>query len=225
MKINNNRSDSSRMNPCPLCYHKFTGIFHQDKTRTYHRCPKCILIFVDRLDLLTPEEEKTRYDLHQNDPIDTGYRKHLNQLAEPLLAHLGPKSQKGLDFGSGPGPTLSLMLKEAGQHMTLYDPFYAPHSEVLREKYDFVTCTETVEHFHNPGQEWHLLTSLVKPGGWLGIMTSMINDLALFRNWYYKDDDTHVCFYSEATFQFLATRDHLSVEIINDNVILFQIRK
>ena len=200
-------------------------MFHQDKTRTYHRCPECFLIFVDRDDLLTPGEEKVRYDLHQNDPKDPRYRKHLNQLAQPLLARLGPTSQNGLDFGSGPGPTLSLVLDEAGHHMTLYDPFYAPDDESLQKRYDFVTCTETMEHFHHPGEEWLLLTSLIKPGGWLGIMTSLINGPDSFPNWYYKDDDTHVCFYSEATFQFLATRDHLSVEIINDNVILFQIRK
>jgi len=44
---------------------------------------------------------------------DPRYRRFLARLAEPLIAHL-PKGARGLDFGCGPGPTLSLMLREAG---------------------------------------------------------------------------------------------------------------
>jgi 16S rRNA G1207 methylase RsmC len=29
-----------------------------------------------------------------------------------------------LDFGCGPGPTLSILLAEQGQQVDLYDPFY-----------------------------------------------------------------------------------------------------
>lgn len=222
MKIINNLSDYKKMKSCPLCYHKFTGVFHQDKTRTYHRCPICCLFFVDRGDLLTPGEEKARYDQHQNDPSDPDYRRFLSQLADPLVEKLGPGPQKGLDFGSGPGPTLSLMFEEHGHDMTLYDPFYAPYPEVLDETYDFVTCSETIEHFCHPGQEWPLLLSLVKPGGWLGIMTSMLEAPEDFSHWHYKDDDTHVSFFSRQTFRYLAQRDRLFVEFNGDNVILFQ---
>lgn len=206
---------------CPLCSYPNTRDFHQDSDRTYLRCPACNLIFVNRAALLEPEEEKARYDLHQNHPDDPRYLNFLNQLAEPLLERLDPPPLTGLDFGSGPGPTLSIMLAEQGYQMQIYDPYYAPHRHVLKETYDFVTCSETIEHFYTPHHEWRLLVDLVKPGGWLGIMTLLLSSPDQFPNWYFKNDLTHVSFFSRETFRYLSVQDHLSVEFIGDNVILF----
>jgi hypothetical protein len=64
---------------------------------------------------------------------------------------------------------------------------------------------------------------LVKPGGWLGIMTRLLEDPGAFGTWYYKEEDTHVCFYSRATFRYLAARDGLDVEFIGKDVILFRV--
>jgi len=160
--------------PCPLCLHPETNAFYRDADRDYHRCTQCALIFVSRADLLSAQEEKERYDLHENNPDDPGYRHFLSQLINPLLSKIGPPPLLGLDFGSGPGPTLSVMLEEQGYRIKLYDPFYAPHIETLEQTYDFVTCTETLEHFNDPNKEWDLLIKLVKPGGWLGLMTLMV---------------------------------------------------
>ncbi|MGB2360319.1 MAG: methyltransferase, partial [Porticoccaceae bacterium] len=57
--------------------------------------------------------EKAIYDQHQNSPDDLQYRRFLSRLTEPLLERLGPCS-RGLDFGCGPGPTLSVMMAEQG---------------------------------------------------------------------------------------------------------------
>ncbi len=206
---------------CPLCAHPTTQPFHADPDRDYLHCPRCDLIFVEREALLGPAAEKARYDRHENDPTDPAYRHFLNQLVQPLLARLGPPPLKGLDFGSGPGPTLSIMLAEQGYPMRIYDPFYAPNPQVLDETYDFVTCTETLEHFYTPHIEWHELVNLVKPGGWLGIMTRIHPSPEDFPAWSYKNDDTHVSFYSQKTFTFLADQDDLHVDFIGDNVILF----
>ena len=206
---------------CPLCTHPETHRFYADSDRAYFSCQVCDLIFVERDALLNPLEEKARYDLHDNDPDNTGYREFLSQLAQPLINRLGPAPLKGLDFGSGPGPTLTIMLAEQGHAMRIYDPFYAPNPQVLEEIYDFVTCSETIEHFHTPCVEWDLLVNLVKPGGWLGIMTLMHPKLIDFPDWYFKNDLTHVSFFSQKTFKFLAHRDGLHITIINDNVILF----
>jgi hypothetical protein len=43
------------------------------------------------------------------------------------------------------------MLAEAGHAMALYDPFFRPDPAALERDYDFITCTETAEHFHHPG--------------------------------------------------------------------------
>ena len=204
---------------CPFCQFTHANPFYRGALRSYLRCPRCKLIFVSRKDLLSNKQEKARYDLHENSLKDKGYRQFLNQFIFPLLERIGPPPQKGLDFGSGPGPVLSMMLESKGYQMALYDPYYAPNEDVLKKRYDFVTCTETIEHFHDPGKEWRLLLKLVKPSGWLGIMTQLVEDIDDFPNMHYITDMTHVSFFSHDTFRFLAKKDNLHVEFQGDNLI------
>ncbi|BDY06922.1 class I SAM-dependent methyltransferase [Ferrimonas sp. YFM] len=206
---------------CPLCQHHQTQHYHQDKKRHYFQCARCELVFADPNALLPPSAEKHQYDQHQNDPADQGYRRFLSRVAQPLMQRLAPGSQ-GLDFGCGPGPTLSLMLEEAGHSVALYDPYFHPDRAPLRSHYDFVTCTEAIEHFYRPGREWQLLLELVRPGGTLALMTKLVKDRQAFANWHYKNDPTHVSFFSRTTFEFLAQRDDLTVEFIGNDVVLLQ---
>ena len=207
---------------CPLCQRQQTHPLYHDRFRSYLRCQNCDLIFVSRGDLLSPEEEKARYDLHQNSPDDVGYRQFLSSFMNPMIKRIGPPPLDGLDFGSGPCPVLSMMLKEEGYSMSLYDVFYAPQTDVLAREYDFVTCTETIEHFINPQKEWSLLLRLVKLGGWLGIMTQLVQEDRYFPEMHYINDRTHVSFFSRETFQFLAERDGLHLEFEGDNLIFFR---
>ncbi|WP_341502484.1 class I SAM-dependent methyltransferase [Gallaecimonas sp. GXIMD4217] len=207
---------------CPLCQHH-SQPFSEDRRRAYFRCPACALVFADPAQRPTAAEEKAIYDTHENSPDDAGYRRFLGRLAQPLLDRLAPASQ-GLDYGCGPGPTLSLMLREAGHGMALYDPLYAPDEQVLDRQYDFVTCTEVVEHFHQPGRDWPRLVSLVRSGGWLGIMTKLVINAERFKAWHYKNDPTHVSFYSEATFDWLARRFDLTLTRVDQDVLLLQKR-
>ena len=55
---------------------------------------------------------KVRALVHNNNPYDSEYRKFLSKIIEPLIDKIIPGA-KGLDYGSGPGPTLSLMLETA----------------------------------------------------------------------------------------------------------------
>ncbi len=130
---------------CPLCEHDASD-YLDDRRRTYFHCACCDLVFADPASHLDPVREKEEYDRHENDPADVRYRGFLNRLAVPLLGRLTP-GMEGLDFGCGPGPTLSVMLEEAGMAMTLFDPYYRPNADALGRSYDFVTCTEVVEHF------------------------------------------------------------------------------
>lgn len=209
------------MSSCPLCHHPEVTLYHQDAKRRYFGCSQCRLVFADPGAQLSDLDEKQIYDQHQNLPDDPGYRKFLNKLAAPMLSKLATPSC-GLDFGSGPGPTLSLMLAEAGHSMAIYDPFYAPDKQNLARQYDFVTCTEAIEHFNQPAGEWQILLSLLKPGGWLGVMTQMVISQARFANWHYKNDPTHVSFFSRETFEFLAQRDSLKLEFVGSDVLLLQ---
>jgi len=171
--------------------------------RAYWRCGLCQARFLDPGARPSRKEEYARYCAHENHPEDPGYRGFLWKLAEPLLARL-PAGAQGLDYGCGPGPALAAMLREAGHAIALYDPFFQPDPAPLAATYDFVTCTETAEHFHDPGDEFDRLMHLVRPGGWLAVQTCFQRDDSRFRDWHYRRDPTHVVFYREATLAYLA---------------------
>ena len=205
---------------CPLCGSQ-TRHFHTDRLRDYFHCQQCELVLADPQSFLSEKEELARYDLHENDPADAGYRAFLNQLAEPLLQRIAPGSQ-GLDFGCGPGPALAQMLTEEGMSMQVYDPFYAPDRSVLARQYDFVTCTEVVEHFYQPLQNWQELAGLVRPGGWLGVMTALHIDSIDFARWHYPTEPTHVMFYAPKTVYFLAEKLYMRLDHLQTPVFLLQ---
>ena len=69
---------------CPLCRGTRSELFHSSERRKpirrYLRCPDCGLVHVPPDQRLPPEAEKARYDLHENDPADAGYRRFLARL-------------------------------------------------------------------------------------------------------------------------------------------------
>jgi 2-polyprenyl-3-methyl-5-hydroxy-6-metoxy-1,4-benzoquinol methylase len=114
------------------------------------------------------------------------------------------------------------MLQEQGHAMSLYDIYYHPDTKVLDNTYDFMTATEVIEHLYQPNQVWQQWLNLVKPGGWIGLMTKMVIDVEAFATWHYKNDPTHVVFFSRNTFRYLAERDQLELEFIGNDVILLR---
>ncbi len=209
------------MNICPLCDNSICRPFHRDAHREYLRCGRCALVFVPREFFLSPGAERAEYDLHQNHPADPGYRHFLSRLVDPLLLRLAPGSS-GLDFGCGPGPALAAMLEEAGHRVRLYDVFYRPDVAALSAQYDFITATEVVEHLFHPGRELERLWACLRPGGLLGIMTKRVRSAAAFANWHYKNDLTHVCFFAEETFEYLARRFGAELEVVGDDTVILR---
>jgi SAM-dependent methyltransferase len=203
-----------------VCRASAARAFVTANDRRYFRCDACEATFLDAAQLPSIDEERAVYGTHQNDPKDAGYRRFLDKLATPLLARLPPHSH-GLDYGCGPGPALAAMLREAGHSVALWDPFFAPDASVLAQTYDFVTCTETAEHFHAPADELDRLATLVRPGGLLAIMTCFQDDDTAFAAWHYRRDPTHVVFYKERTLRRIAERYGWRCEIPVKDVALF----
>jgi hypothetical protein len=206
---------------CPLCQQEKVQFFLADAKRDYWRCQNCCLIYVPKSFHLHPRDEKNHYDLHQNNPNDQGYRRFLGRLFEPLVKRLAPTAS-GLDFGCGPGPTLSVMFAEKGHSVRLYDLYYARDMQALNQYYDFITATEVVEHLSAPGDVLNQVWSLINPGGYLGVMTKLALDKEAFRRWHYKNDPTHISFFSVATFNWLGQQWGAVPEFIGDDVILFR---
>jgi len=165
--------------------------------------------------------EKAIYDQHENHPDDDNYRAFLRRLSDPLERKL-PGSGCGMDFGSGPGPTLSLIMQEAGYDMQVYDPIYAPDRSVFEQQYDFITATEVFEHLHKPDQVIHQLAGLLRRGGWLGVMTKRIPKDKPFAEWHYTRDPTHVIFFADETFDWMTKQFGFRCEFIDNDVVLLQ---
>lgn len=206
---------------CPLCRAPAPQPFLSVDGRDYWKCLRCAVRFLDPRQHPSREAELATYRLHHSDPQDPGHRRFLQKLTVPLLARLTAAS-RGLDYGSGPRPALAAVLREAGHDVALYDAFFHPDPHPLAGTYDFVTCTETAEHFHRPAGEFDRLMSLVRPGGWLAVMTCFQTDDALFPGWHYRKDPTHVVFYREETLRHVAAAHGWSCEVPVKDVALMR---
>ena len=210
---------------CPLCLSAGAALFFTSRQknleRDYFHCKTCDLVFVPTEFHLDPDAAQERYLTHENDPANADYRRFLSQLWDELRPRL-PQRARGLDYGAGPGPALAAMIEEDGYSAALYDPLFHPDDTVLAHTYDFITCTETVEHFATPRVDFQRLHRMLAPGGWLGIMTDILEDRDGFADWYYHRDPTHVAFYSLHTFQWIAAWLGLQVEHPRARVVLLR---
>ena len=206
---------------CQVCRAPGSQPFLSVGGRDYLRCGRCGARFLDRRQLPSRGAEYAHYLSHRNRPDDAGYRRFLSRLADPLLARL-PAASRGLDYGCGPAPALAEMLRAAGHEVALYDPFFRPAPGPLAHLHDFVTCTEAAEHFHRPAAEFARLMALVRPGGWLAVMTCFQTDDSRFRDWRYRRDPTHVVFYREATLRYLAEASGWQCEVPVRDVALMR---
>lgn len=150
-------------------------------------------MFLDPSSHVTASEELAQYSLHQNNPQDLNYRKFLAPAQAAVVNNLAALS-KGIDFGCGPGPTLSVMLEEAGFSVKNFDKYFYPDRSVLSEVYDFVTCTEVIEHVHDLEAFIQQLIVLLRPGGLLVLMTRILQEDIEFKSWHYRIDPTHISF-------------------------------
>lgn len=189
--------------------------------RQFHHCDACDLVFVPDRFLLNPAQERERYLLHENDPGDAGYRDFLARLVDEVAPLLEPGAE-GLDYGCGDPPVLVMMLRERGFCAEGWDLYFAPDREPLSRTWDFVTCSETAEHFRRPLIEFERFDRLLRPDGVVGVMTKMLEDWSRFEDWHYHYDVTHICYYSPRTMRWIADRFGWSVSFPRETVTVFR---
>ncbi len=209
---------------CPLCTAAGATLVWEGKTppRPYYRCAVCLLTFVPKRCFVDATEEKSRYEEHENHPDDPKYRAFLTPVFDAIVERV-EAGASGLDYGCGPGPALVAMFREAGFDVEGYDPFFANRPEFLRRKYDFVTCSEAAEHFHDPADEFQTLRGLLKPGGRLAILTQTWSETTVFSEWYYVRDPTHVTFFHAGTFTWLAKTHGWTLTLAEKNLFVLTV--
>ncbi len=183
---------------CPLCKETASEFYKEE----FYLCGNCLGIFRHADSLPNRDQEKERYEKHNNDVFDTGFRSFVQPLTDAILSSFSA-DDLGLDFGSGPRSVVSEILKENHFSIKQYDPFFQNHPELLETTYDYIACCEVIEHFHNPAKEFQLLHKLLKPGACLIGMTEIYSPEIDFKTWYYKNDKTHVFFYQRETLEWI----------------------
>ena len=184
---------------CILCNSPSTLVFKE----THYRCPNCLAYFKDSKYHLIGQDEKDIYDQHKNDENDVRYQDFLSPITNSVMSEI-PKNSIGLDFGCGTSSAIMRVLNDNGYKCLGFDIFYKNDVELLKNKYDYITSSEVIEHFYNPKKEFTLLKSMLKPNGALYLMTDIFDETKKeFDTWYYKNDPTHVFMYQKHTFEII----------------------
>ncbi len=206
---------------CPLCHSKSLKEYDVTGNILFLECDQCSLLFKPSKFFPSIAKEKARYLLHENDVEDLHYQQFVAPIVNVIIQKHSP-SKKGLDFGAGTGPVIAKLLTGKGYHISLYDPFFHPDKSVLSKRYDFIICCEVMEHFHVPFKEFELLRKLLKPKGNLYCMTQLLPKKSEFENWNYRNDPTHVVFYSESSLNWIKEHFGFSGVTINKRLIVFK---
>lgn len=205
---------------CSLCASQ-TQLFYTQKNKNYYQCKTCNSISLDTENYPSLKEEKYRYLEHNNNVEDKGYQKFVQPIVDIVFTNFNEK-HLGLDFGCGPGPVISKLLRDQDYQITTYDPIFDDNKDTLNTKYDYIVCCEVIEHFHNPLKEFKLLRSLLKSNGKLVCKTDLYSEEIDFKKWYYKNDQTHVIFYHKNTFKWIQQHVGFSKISVSDRIITFE---
>ena len=189
---------------CPLCGSEQLRLIETKRDR-FFRCRVCSLVFRDPSDLPDERASAARYAQHRNSPDDPGYVSYLTDIIDKALSVAGIGVSRVLDWGSGPVAVCSGLLRSRGFSVDSWDPLFASDQRPPEAAYDLAFCIEVAEHFFNPLSDFAELAARVRPGGLLALHTHLApDDDADFRSWWYKEDPTHVAFYSIPSLKRLA---------------------
>lgn len=206
---------------CILCNTHLSEPIHSEKEHRFFECKNCGSVLRGRETFPDDKAEIERYTTHNNDVNDPRYQAFVSPITTAVQSDFSFENTLGLDFGAGTGPVITKVLNNNGYHLNLYDPFFHPDISVLNEKYDFIVCCEVIEHFHQPLKEFQLLKSLLKPNGKLYCMTDIYSQVIDFSKWYYKNDPTHVIFYTEKSLQWIQKEMGFNKLAIDRRLIVF----
>ena len=200
---------------CHICKKTAVSFVHTKTGIRYYHCKACEYIFKEPSCRQRIEDQKTRYDLHENDENHPGYAAYFQRFLDFVLPQVG-KPASALDFGCGRSSLLAKMIEKSGIACDYYDPIYHPENLDNSKKYELIVSTEVFEHLHQPAICFEDLLNRLEVGGYLAIQTQFHpNETAQFKTWYYHQDPTHIVFFRAKTFKVLCKI--YGCEFVGDN--------
>ncbi len=223
---------------CPFCEN--TAIKEYSLSKKYYHCEAnrnngCGGFFVHKSFFDSTEEQKKRYLQHKNElniqSEKNGYRKYLEKFVSTVLTYVDDQDKNIhtlFDYGSGPSPSLVMLLEEYNQtsffsndvSIKHWDPFFYPDGDFFTNGADIVFCLEVIEHFEKPLEGFNGLAKSCAKDGLIAIQTQLApNTFEEFKTWWYKEDSTHVSFYSLKAIKECAIRAGLTFEAEKNGVV------
>ncbi len=200
---------------CHICNQSTVLFKHEKRDVTYYHCTSCEYIFKSPTCYQDLETQKERYNLHENNEEDEGYRAYFQRFLDFVLPHV-ENVKTALDFGCGRTSLLAKLLEAEGIACDYYDPIYHPHTLDEKKRYDLIVSTEVFEHLHQPREVFEQLLDKLNCGGFLAIQTEFhSNEQASFEKWWYPADTTHIVFFRAKTFSVLCK--YFNCQYITDN--------
>lgn len=187
---------------CRLCGRARARRFFVESLE-YGDCPECGYLGLARRHFPSRADEAARYRLHRNAPREPGYRSYLLHFVETALESRLEAGARILDFGSGPEPALSLLLRERGYKAQAYDRYFAHSRAWRRASWDAIVLHEVAEHLRSPREELGYLAARLEPGGILALRTRFApEEERRFASWWYRRDSTHLGFFRPRSLEF-----------------------
>ena len=191
---------------CLICSEVCDSFDDEKYAISYYRCGMCHCIFKSPDLHQGYDEQKERYDLHQNVEESEGYQAYFRRFLDYILP-LTDNPKSALDFGCGVTSLLATMLAEEGIDCDVYDPIYHSDSSYQKKRYDLIVSVEVFEHLHHPKEVFEHLLSKLNRRGYLAIQTQFhYDDIERFLSWHYRLDPTHIVFFDAETFRRLTDR-------------------
>lgn len=209
---------------CRVCSQAAYLVF--EDSRPFYLCKNCGLIFSECS--LSPEEIQKHYQGQYTNSFD--WRKE----AESILGLVSQavKPRKIFDFGSGSG-LLADAFRAWGYDVDCYEPML--HGDfrpgTYKGKYDLIILNEVIEHVDDVITTFDKILSLLSPGGVIFVSTLMSDAIInapekfqeRFGKWWYKDDQTHISFFCQRTFEYICEVMNCQLQVVaasNNGVIL-----
>ena len=214
------------MRLCRLCESKTSVVFKN--TRHFFACTNCGLIFSD---CPLPEQEK---QAHYTGQYDNGFNWENEARYFTKFLPAEKISYKILDYGSG-GGHLANELRKTGYDIDCYEPMFHGEFDMLQHygAYDFIILNEVIEHVEHLKNILENINYSLKPGGQVLIKTMVTDGLISdpynfeynFKEWWYKDDLTHISFFSSITFEYICANMFSAFKIIRQDVLSILLQK
>jgi len=200
---------------CHICNQDVES-FRDEKTDIiYYQCKECEYIFKSPEYYQDLTTQKERYNLHENDENDEGYKAYFQRFLDFVLPQVS-RPQNALDYGCGATSLLASLLEKNGIPCDYYDPIYHPAILNSSKHYELIVSTEVFEHLHQPREVFESLLNRLEKGGYLALQTQFhSNESEAFKKWYYHQDPTHVVFFTAETFKVLCKI--YGCEFVSDN--------